>query len=359
MKKIESAFVAEGHEVVLDYTDSEKKAEDNNPSSNGLKSTLKRLLKKWPWLYQSIVMRSYLKGQDALLEELKKLNACDLIVEFHSVGSLIGKELAEFWGAKLSIIFDSPVDEQFVEMYGTKSAYWNNIQKSEKLSLEAANKIMVYSPACQDYISKKYEISGKVNVLPCVLLKNNEIQNKPEPNFNIGFIGSFLKWHKVDLLLEVFFEFNRQHPQSKLSLIGFGTEWNRIKSMVDSKKLKEKVYLPGFVSESELNKIKTELSIAVMPGSNWYGSPLKLFEYAECGIPFIAPESKTIKSIFKGKEHCLYIDPQNEHESLLQAIEHLYSNREFRNEIGYNAMQFVKKEYSDSTYNTKLVEYLA
>jgi glycosyltransferase involved in cell wall biosynthesis len=283
----------------------------------------------------------------------------DQVVEFHTVGSTVGKQLAAKWGAQLSVVFDSPVDEQFYEMHGTRSMHWSRIVNSEKETLEAADSIMAYSPACEAYIQVKYKLKGKVQVLPCIIHKENTINAPLDGTINIAFIGSFLSRHKVNTLVLAFSKFHQKHPESKLQLIGYGVEWEHIKNKVQALSLSDIVDMPGFVSESELIDYKRKCAVAVMPGSNWYGSPLKLFEYAQSGIPFIAPTTKTVSSIFADQEHCLFIDSTNEENSLLEKLTFLYENPLKRSELATNAHNYVKTNFAKAIYGQKLVEVLS
>ena len=209
--EIKKAYKDKGVNVEFPPFKKSKTVIVQNENQNSIIEKLKLVLKKWPWLYQSIVHRAYFKEQDVLYNELSNLKGFTHIVEFHTVGSTIGKKLSELWDAKLSVIFDSPVDEQFLEMHGTKSSYWGRIKESERITLEAANRIMVYSPACQEFIKNKYQIDCSITILPCVINKGT-VKNESEPRseFIIGFIGSFLSWHKVELLVKAYKVFNEK-----------------------------------------------------------------------------------------------------------------------------------------------------
>jgi glycosyltransferase involved in cell wall biosynthesis len=359
LKKVKSAFESEGH--VVEFGSSTAHNSSASPrlnNSGGIKGLLKSILKKWAWLYQSIAYSGFFKRQDQLIELFRNKQPFDLVVEFHTVGSTLGKQLAEQWNAEFSVIFDSPVEEQFYEMHGTKTTHWKRILNSEKETLEAADAIMVYSPACEAHILTKYTIKGKVGVLPCVVSKTN-VKNNPQPAiFNIGFIGSFLAWHKVEMLVRVFKDFHTTHNHARLQLIGYGMEWDKVKTLVNQLNLTEEVEMPGFVSEADLLNYKTQFSVALMPGSNWYGSPLKLFEYAQSNIPFIAPTTKTVVSIFQAEEHCLFIDPENEQESLLEMLNYSIENPAKMIEMANRAQDFVKENFEDAIYSKKLAEVL-
>jgi glycosyltransferase involved in cell wall biosynthesis len=369
LKTVKTAFENDGHEVDFGENKTLVFEKDARPELispfglrpkiiNGLKHGVKVAVKSWPWLYHSLAFRRYFKQQDKLYWKIFNRKPYDMVVEFHTVGSTVGRQLAEHWDAEFSVIFDSPVEEQFYEMHGTKTTHWSRILNSEKVTLEAADHIMVYSPACEAHILTKYKIKGKVGVLPCVVNKTNVNNNPQQSEFIIGFIGSFLSWHKVDLLVKVFKKFHEKHVHARLQLIGYGMEWDKVKTLVDQLDLTEVVEMPGFVSEAELLNCKTRCSVAIMPGSNWYGSPLKLFEYAQSQIPFIAPTTKTVVSIFQENEHCLYIDPENEAISLLEKLTFSIENPLKMNDMANRAQTFVRENFEATIYNEKLVEVL-
>jgi len=63
-----------------------------------------------------------------LINKSSKKEGYTHIIEFHTIGSDLGLQLTEMFNAKFSVIFDSPVDEQFYEMFNTKSLFWNKIK---------------------------------------------------------------------------------------------------------------------------------------------------------------------------------------------------------------------------------------
>ncbi len=350
--------ISDENEVEFAILENETNTIDNLPQSKvGITSKLKKVLRLWPWLYHSLAYRSYFKKQNQLIERLKTRSPYNLIVEFHTAGSYVGKSLAEFWNCNLSVIFDAPVEEQFYEMHQTKSLYWRRIKDSEKETLEYAKKIMVYSNACEKHIHNKYQITAATNILPCVVDKKI-VDRKVDSNFLIGFIGSFLVWHKVEKLVLAFQKFKAETPNAKLVLVGYGVEWERIQQQVTDLNI-EAVEMPGFVSEEALLEYKQKLSVAIMPGSNWYGSPLKLFEYAKAKIPFIAPETPTVMDIFQRKEHCLYIDQKNEIDSILNHLRFIRDNTDKANDMALKVYEYVVTNFSGHFYHEKLRKALS
>ena len=361
MFQIKSAFEEQGAEVFFaDHYKGKVAKSVSQEKKTGIVESIKKVMKAWPWFYYSLVYRQYFKQQDALEKEvLDSFSDLDLVIEFHTVGSEIGLKLAKKCKAQLSIIWDSPIDEQFIEMHNTKTIYWNRVCETERNSLEAAEKIMVYSQACEDYIRSKYKIKAQVNKLPSSLNKPiDKIKRIDDGNFNIGFIGSFLSWHKLEMLVEVFEKFHARHHDARLILLGFGEEWHRIKEKASTLSCADAIEIPGFVSEEDLVKYKSRFTIATMPGSNWYGSPLKLFEYSRAGLPFIAPVSKTVSYIYEEGEHCLFVKEEDEYGSLLAALETMYTDVELRERLGRQAQQMIEDRYNKDAYYKKLIANL-
>ena len=355
LKTIKKAFEKKGCSVTFSQVQNAISIEKPNKASGEsfLKSVMKKIMKKFPFIYHSLSLKAYFKGQKNLFEQLKLKERPDLIVEFHTVGSTVGADLAKFWSVDFSIVFDAPTEEQYYEMHGTKTVYWKNIKSAELESIQLANKVMVYSDSCQEYLKLKYNPSAQISILPCVINKK-VIERSEEEHFNIGFVGSFLKWHKVDELVKAFQKFVDIHPEARLQLIGAGEEWRNVKKIVTDLNLTEKVEMPGFVSEEELIKYKSGFSVAIMPGSNWYGSPLKLFEYGAAGIPFIAPNTPTIRSIFEKNEHCRFLSDDNRVESIFNELSFLKQNPEESSRLGKNAQAYIVNEFGEEKYSEKL-----
>jgi glycosyltransferase involved in cell wall biosynthesis len=361
LKEVKEAFLKNGDEADFGYFENVPINKEGAPIIvySGLKGLVKRLVKQWKWLYQSLALKIYFSKQKSLLKQLLSGKKYDRIIEFHTVGSTVGVELKRNWDAKLSVIFDSPVAEQFLEMYGTRTIFWRKIKASERITMQNADSVMAYSSTCANYLVQRYRIPVPITILPCVIHKNEIIERAHSAIFSVGFIGSFLCWHKLDLLVKVFAEFIKEYPDSKLYLVGYGVEWKKIKNLVEELDLIDHVDLPGFVSEEELQEFKRLFNIAIMPGSNWYGSPLKLFEYAFAQIPFIAPSTPTVRSIFKEDLDCLYIDEYNEAGSLMERLVYAYNNPQKMNQLGINAYNSVLTKFNEEAYSQQIFDGLS
>ena len=105
----------------------------------------------------------------------------------------------------------------------------------------------------------------------------------------IGFVGGFYPWHGLELLLLAFRQIAHQVPSAKLMLVGDGPTLSAIRAQIDQLGLEERVILPGKIAHKDLPGYIAMFHCGVMPDSNAYGSPMKIFEYMALGKPVIVP----------------------------------------------------------------------
>lgn len=359
LNTLRSGVVSEGIEVFVYPKEISHKVSEQTLNRKGFLQLLKLSFRKVvPAAYYSLLVRKKLRNSNAAVSVLiNNADQIDLVIEFLTVGSQVAFELKRQSGIPYIIIYDSPLLEQFQEMYGTRSLLGSKIASAEKKSVESADGIICYSESVSKYVKNKYALrSSAIYNLPCIVWKEQSApMNQKEPV--IGFIGSFLKWHRVDLLLDAFEQIAKDFPSAKLVLIGYGQEWKSIRQKANDSKFSDRIEMTGYVSEAELQNYKKQFMIGVMPGSNWYGSPLKLFEYAHASIPIIAPETPVVKDLFTAEE-VLFVDAIRPLESLIENIRKLLSNDKLRKELTLKCQVKMKGIYSKSEQLNKFNEII-
>jgi glycosyltransferase involved in cell wall biosynthesis len=111
----------------------------------------------------------------------------------------------------------------------------------------------------------------------------------------IFFVGAFLKWRGIDLLLKAFEEVRRKHDV-KLVLVGSGSKEELQKYPEISELLKTKdVVSLGYLPHEEALSYLKGAKIAVMPNRNTMLSrtisSMKVFEYAASEVPQVCTDS--------------------------------------------------------------------
>ena len=88
--------------------------------------------------------------------------------------------------------------------------------------------------------------------------------------------------------------------------------------------IEDKVHFMGSVKQKDTFAYTQLCDILVMPKSNSYGSPVKIFEYALSEKPCIVPSTAPVREVFKAGLHGWEVEPYEE--LLVEAINSITSN---------------------------------
>ena len=155
-----------------------------------------------------------------------------------------------------------------------------------------SERVVVVSSALKKYLTDRYpEVENKVIVTPnAINLNKLKVEEKSVSKLRsklhfdqktvIGFVGSIFPYHGVDRLLDAFASLSSSYPDARLLIVGDGETRTQLEARSSQLKLHEKIHFSGNVKHSEVPNYIELMDIAVMPKSNWYGSPVKIFEYA-------------------------------------------------------------------------------
>ncbi len=287
-----------------------------NVSSTGEEGTGKsRLMGLLKWLPSFIKhgLRDFLhfrklgKFKDELLSSGVKY---DSILEFYTLGSDLGLELAERDGSNYTITYDGPIIEEYQFFNGRSPLFLKRVKKRELGSLNRADNIVAYSEPMKSFLGNLGVNTEKVKIHQNVDFTRfdrlEEEKTIPEEGIKMCFIGSFLKWHQVDLLVDVFSSLvtTETIKNIELFLVGDGIERPVIEEKVNGldEEISSKIHFTGFLDGEELYELKKSVHIGIMPGSNWYGAPNKIFEYGAMKLAVVAPDTPTIVDLFNEKE---------------------------------------------------------
>lgn len=145
----------------------------------------------------------------------------------------------------------------------------------------------------------------------CALKKKYELENK----IVIGFVGSMEIYHGVDFFIEAAGMLSKKFNHLKYILIGpfpKKHEKERIQNLINMNNLCNEVIIVGTVPHDEVNNYISAIDICVLPSrDNWYGSPIKLFEYGIMKKPIVSSRFLPIEEIFEGNKNILFFEPGN------------------------------------------------
>jgi glycosyltransferase involved in cell wall biosynthesis len=324
---------------------------------NGLKGFIKKILPRFIWvsIKDFMLMRHDIKAgmklEKAILEHQP-----DLIYERSEYLQDSGIKPAKRHGIKYFLEVNAPFVQEMREMEGWSFWLWLG-HKKEKYKYQSADIIFVVSSALKEFLVKRYLIdSSKILVSPNKINKEEFLEKANEspaislnftnPNWPIiGFVGSILPHHYVDVLIDAFAIIRKQETQANLLIVGGGSLLDKLKLKAKDLGISDYILFTNKVPHKQIPAIINSMDICVMPGSNWYGSPIKIFEYGILGKVVIAPDNGPVKDVMVNEQDGLLID--KDARILADAITKLINNPDLSKMLGYN---FRNKIISDYTW---------
>ena len=156
-----------------------------------------------------------------------------------------------------------------------------------------------------------------------------------------GFVGTFGPWHGVLTLAEAI-TLLPSDSRVRFLLIGGGKLRDEVQRIVSSEGREHQVIFAGHVEHQRVPALLDACDILLSPhvpledGSEFFGSPTKLFEYMAIGKGIIASRLGQIGDVLSDEETALLVEPGNARQ-LADAIIRLSQSRELRERLGATA----------------------
>jgi len=158
-----------------------------------------------------------------------------------------------------------------------------------------------------------------------------------------GHIGAFAHWHGVDQFVEAIA--NRLHdvPELALVFVGDGKTLPAVRALVAERGLSDRVLLPGRVPHEDVASWIACMDYAVLPNSNHYGSPMKLFEFMGMGVPMVAPDYAPVAEVIAdGRTGWLF--PHGDAAACVERVLALARLTDERRRVGHAARDYIASE---------------
>ena len=158
-----------------------------------------------------------------------------------------------------------------------------------------------------------------------------------------GYVGAFVHWHGVNSFVEAIAARLTEAPELVLVLVGDGRSLPEVRELVQAHGLAGRVLLPGRVPHAEIPAWIACMDYAVLPDSNRYGSPVKLFEFMAMGVAMVAPDYAPVAEVVDdGRTGWLF--PQRELLACVQRVLELAARPEERQRVGAAAREYIVRE---------------
>ena len=159
----------------------------------------------------------------------------------------------------------------------------------------------------------------------------------------LGYVGAFVHWHGIDWFVDLACQKLKETPELVLLLVGDGVAFEGIKKRVIEAGVESQVILPGKVPHHEVSSFLSAMDLGILPDSNDYGSPMKLFEFMAMGKGMIAPDFSPIAEVVQDNATS-WLFPASNKQACIDKVFEIVNDREAHQEVGKNARTYIENE---------------
>jgi len=158
-----------------------------------------------------------------------------------------------------------------------------------------------------------------------------------------GHIGAFAHWHGVDGFVETIASRLAAVPDLALVFVGDGKTLPAVRELITQRGLAGRVFLPGRVPHDDIASWIACMDYAVLPNSNHYGSPMKLFEFMGMGVAVVAPDYAPVAEVIAdGRTGWLF--PRGDSMACVERVLELALHADERRRVGAAARDYIASE---------------
>lgn len=223
------------------------------------------------------------------------------------------------------------------------------LERFERLNLAAAARIFVVSQIEKDNLVAAGVLPGKIVVNPNGVdtgefrpgiggAKARSDLKIADSTMLVGFVGTFGPWHGVLALTDAI-ALTPKNEDIHFLLVGDGSLRNEVEQRLRGSGDLGRVTFTGVVSHERVPILLDACDILVSPhvppadGSEFFGSPTKLFEYMAMGKGIVASRLGQIGDVLTHDETALLVEPGNPLE-LKDAMLKLANDRALLSRLG-------------------------
>lgn len=258
----------------------------------------------------------------------------------------------------------------FLEYNGSEvwvGKHWDRVgslgllERYERLNLRAAARIFVVSDVERRNLEARGVAAEKIvlnpNAVEVELFRpgaggaamRRDLGIK-ETDLLAGFVGTFGPWHGVVQLAEAI-KLIPENVRLRFVFVGSGSLRDQVEGMLKNEIAARRVVFTGAVAHERVPALLDACDILVAPhvpladGSDFFGSPTKIFEYMAMGKAIVASRLGQIGEVLSDGETALLVEPGNISD-LSAALVRVAESSELRARLGPNAREAAVREHT-------------
>ena len=271
---------------------------------------------------------------------LERESPFDLVYERYSLWSYAGMDYAH--SRKIPGILE--VNAPLIEQQATYRILVDRAS-AEQVAEQVFNSATVLLPVSKEvavYLERYLISQSPMYVVP-MAVNPARFSSAPTPScpsslgtFTVGFVGSLKPWHGLPVLVEAFALLHQQIPNTRLLIVGDGPERTDLVTNLSARGLLEATHFTGAVPHSEVPGLLASMDVAVAPYppmSQFYFSPLKVYEYMAAGVPVVASQIGELEELIQDGVNGM-LCPPGDAVALAETLKHLYAQPQLRDCLG-------------------------
>lgn len=235
----------------------------------------------------------------------------------------------------------------------------------EREAYKKASAIVTVSEGVSTYI---YELSGRkdINVIPNGVVltckTDKHIPNKADSDESLKcvFIGKLLNYKGPDVAVQTIIKAISKGVKVTLDIIGTGPEIKHLYKLIESNNLTKYVRLLGAFPHRKVYNILPKYDVILIPSLPFGNSGEESFPYVcleamSSGVVPIASSIGGLKDIISDNIDGFLIQP-GDSDTMSSKIIYLSKERSKLKQMSYNALEKIKRKYSNDIMAEKYIE---
>ncbi len=293
-----------------------------------------------------------LVANERLREMLEREGTFDLVYERYSLWGYAAMEWARERGVPCVLEVNAPLVEEQAAHRGLVNAL--KAEETAARVFGAAGTLVAVSAEVARYLESFPQARGRVHVVPNGVNAdrfNTPVRPScpaPEDVFTVGFLGTLKPWHGLPVLVEAFELLHQQRPNTRLLVVGDGSERERLTADLAARGLLAAAHLVGAVAPENVSRLLASADVCVAPYADvpgFYFSPLKVYEYMAAGRAVVASRVGQLIELVRDGETGLLCEP-GDPVSLAAAMAALMDDPALRARLGSAARSYVLEHHT-------------
>jgi glycosyltransferase involved in cell wall biosynthesis len=374
MREMITALQNAGHEVMPlimgEALDKSGGRSDNVNKQPGMKRIIKKIVFTSLWrTVKELLLIRYDKKAEKILEEKVLAFKPDLIYERGAYLQLSGIHVATKLKIRYFIEINTLYMEEMLQFEGSETYLRKRAIETERTQIAFSSKVFVVTTVLKEYYKRYTDKPDKIVVTPNsidpaktqinLILKNQLLQKyNLAGKYVIGFVGSIFPYHGVDILIRAFSELIKKRSDLLLFIVGDGYVIPELKMLTKSLDIDKNVLFTGNVPHKEVFTYIDMMRITVLPKTNYFCSPLKIFEYGAMGKAIVAVNTRGVRDVMIHQKDGILTEPNQA--SLSKAIQTLLDDEQMMVDLSEHFRTKVLAKHTwKQTADTVLNEYFS